>query len=211
MTLSSYWKAMRLASRPAKMARFQNTGPSALEIIEPHLDQSLAPAICEQMIERELPIGRTGAGRVIVKKYTEAFEAMGQDQELGRMNAVMQQRFDAAAAQAKRATMELMLRDLRKLEKKQLWQAVGRHCVKIAMWGGAVLVTVATENPAAFRAAMAAAGPLEWKLKKVKKSTAERLTSKKEEIARTAVYGVLDPDALKVGVEAPRIVELDDD
>jgi hypothetical protein len=132
----------------------------------------------------KLRLGDTDAGQIIKETYGQVFEKEGRDTELIEMNRVLQQKFDDKVVME---SMNGLLADLDKLRRKQLLQRIGRWTIRLTMVGGAVVATLLTENPAAFRAAVAVAGPLETILRRQKQMSKAEIAALKAEISSTAV------------------------
>ncbi|OAP61421.1 hypothetical protein AYL99_03624 [Fonsecaea erecta] len=185
----SYWAEMRQTGCQARMCRFDNTEASAKEIIDWHLEQSCVPRLTRQMVNDRSTLGGTDAGQVIRQRYEAIFSRDGRPDQLARMNERMESTFQGEDA---RMAVDRLLRDLHTLEKMRMLQRVGAWVVRLGTYGGAVLATVLTENPAAFRAAVAAAGPLEMSFRNMKTKTQGRLEDLRQEIRTTALYGSLN-------------------
>ncbi|KIX96647.1 uncharacterized protein Z520_07366 [Fonsecaea multimorphosa CBS 102226] len=188
----SYWAEMRQAGCQARMCRFDNTEASALKIIDWHLEKSFVPRLSQQMVTDRATLGRTDAGQVIREKYEAIFARNGWSDQLARMNDKMESSFQGAQTQV---AIAKLLKDLERLKKKQMLQRAGAWVVRLATYGGAVVATVLTENPAAFRAAIAAAGPLEMSFRSMKSRTQGQMEDLRQSIATTALYGPLNNGA----------------
>jgi hypothetical protein len=187
-----FWAAMREANCQARICRFNNTEASAKEIIDWHLSKSFVPLLSSQMVDGNAVLGETDAGLLIRKKYEAIFERNGWTDRLDAMNKRMDSAFEGMET---KIAIDKLLKDLHKLEQKQMLQRAGAWVVRVAAYGGAVIATVLTENPAAFRAAIAAAGPLEMSFRSMKSKTAEKVADLRQSIASTALYGRLNSSA----------------
>nr|KAK5434724.1 hypothetical protein LTR18_010219 [Exophiala xenobiotica] len=183
-----FWAEMCNAGGRARMCRFDNTEATAKQIIEWHLGKNFVPQISRQMVDQRVALGDTDAGQVLRERYEALFTQQGLTEKLAQMNERMESTFDGMQTQI---AIDKLLRDLRKLEQKRMLQRVGSWVVRLATYGGAMVATVLTENPAAFRAALAAAGPLEMSFKKMKGRTESQADEIRRSIASTAFFGQL--------------------
>lgn len=192
-----YWGDMCNANRPAAVCRFDNTESGAKEIIERHLELAFVPRISQQMVENRAALGDTDAGQVIRSKYAAVFTKNGEIGRLQQMNERMESTFHGSET---RQSIQALLRDLHKLERKQMLQQVGRWAVRLVGYGGALVVSVATENPEAFKAALKMAGPLEMTFQQMKSKTKYRGAELRGRIANTALYGTMPSSGIATEV-----------
>jgi hypothetical protein len=70
----TYWKSLLGGYSHATMERFNNTEESAWTIIGQHLRHLFIPAITEEMVVKDLPLDRTGAGQIVSRNLDEAYK-----------------------------------------------------------------------------------------------------------------------------------------
>jgi hypothetical protein len=186
---------MREANNHARMCRFENTQASAREIIDWHIDRNFTPRITQQMVDQNLSLIQTDAGRVMHDKYAEIFSQQGNTTDLAALNARMQASFDGQQTQM---AMQSLLADLHRMERKKLLQSVGKWAVRLTTFGGGLIATVLTENPTAFSAALALAGRLETSFRDQRAITTARIGELRDTITSTALYGGFG-DSARIG------------
>ena len=101
------------------------------------------------------------------------------------MSERMNTRFDGMQASF---TLQKLLKDLEGLERRELLQRVGCWADRLTTIGGGLLAIVLTENPAAFRAALSVAGPLEMSFKNQKAVAAAKIADMENMITSTALH-----------------------
>ncbi len=70
----TYWESLLGGYSHATMERFDNSEESAWAIIGRHLNHLFIPAITEEMVVRDLPLDRTGAGQIVSRNLDEAYK-----------------------------------------------------------------------------------------------------------------------------------------
>ena len=144
-TDEKYFKAMIEGSNHARMARFERTKLSALQIIKPHLRRGFSPAICQQMVDPKGPRSKlidTDAGKVVAEHLRQLEAANIEVEKTKAQIRVLEQEFDEKLFlefKAKRDT----------LRRNEKLHRVGRWFTRSVIIGGCIVATVFTAGPGA--------------------------------------------------------------
>lgn len=90
-----YFGAMLKDAHKATMMRFDPKSKGrALEIIKPHLKKRFAPQISVQMVDGDVALRQTDAGKIVADNVEELLKANGQIEELEASQKILRQKFD---------------------------------------------------------------------------------------------------------------------
>jgi hypothetical protein len=140
-----FWKAMRTNYRKADMKRFGNTQDSALEIINPYLNDGFVPQLTHEMVDPTGPkhtIGATKAGQQVSKYLIQLEEQKGKTAKIEASRKILQQKFNEKL-------FHNYQRERSRILTQQKWTRGGRWVLRLVTLAGCIAGTVVTFGAAA--------------------------------------------------------------